>query len=407
VNSGRDRQPGCPADLFYILTKGPARALRMKPDGEEISTFFTEYGRKLPLMTTPERISGFDLVVCACGEQEYTARDSIDAAIFRGELEIKWKEFLETIEAEKRADELDLDLDKSTISRAAEAFRYQYDLITAEEAEAWLGNRGLTPDDFTDYFTRHYWANAFHKDIVPVDVEFQSASAELRELFLSELILSGELDRMTTALTWRLAAHCAEKDPDSAAIAVAEQKFFDRTEIEPSQLADWLERLGRDSEWFNIMLVVDAAYRTRYDALLVPHARQHELKALRLSLTQFETEIIEFESLDAAKEALFCVREDGMSMEEVATKGRYPYRQVWIHLEDIPLDNQQRFLCVSAGQMLKPIEHGDGFELYRVVKKTEPGLDDPRVKSRIDQRLLDRHFSELVSKHVGDGSALL
>jgi hypothetical protein len=70
-------------------------------------------------------------------------------------------------------------------------------------------------------------------------------------------------------------------------------------------------------------------------------------------------------------------------------------------LEDIPLDTQQRFLCVSAGQMLKPIEHGDGFELYRVVKKTEPGLDDPRVKSRIDQRLLDRHFSELVGKHVG------
>jgi len=222
----------------------------------------------------------------------------------------------------------------------------------------------------------------------------------LRELFLSELILSGELDRMTTALMWRLAARCAEMDPRPDAIVVAERKFFDRTEIEPSQLADWLERLGRDSEWFNMMLAIDAAYRTRRDTLLAPQARQRELGALRLPLTRFETEIIEFESRDAAKEALLCVREDGMSMEDVAREGRYPYRRVDFLLEDIPMDTQQRFLCVSPGQVLKPIERDDGFELCRIVKKIEPCLDDPRVKSRIDQRLLDRHFSELVSKHA-------
>ena len=345
-------------------------------------------------------VSRHDLIVCACGKDRYPARDAIDAAIFRGELEAKWQEFLEAIEAEKRSDELDFDLDDAAISSAAEAFRYEYDLITAEETEEWLGNRGLTLNDFTAYFTRRYWANALHEELVPHEVEYHSASSELRELFLSELILSGELDRMTTALMWRLAAHCAEKDPDPDAIAVAERKFFDRNEIEPSQLADWLERLGRDSEWFNMMLVIDAAYRTRRDTLLVPQARQHELMALRLSLTRFETEIIEFESRDAAKEALFCVREDGMSMEEVASEGRYPYRRVGFLLEDIPIDTQQRFLCVSAGQVLKPIERGDGFELCCIVKKIEPRLDDPRVKSRIDQRLIDRHFSELVSKHV-------
>ena len=341
-------------------------------------------------------ISRHELIVCACGKQEYAARDAIDAAIFRGELEVRWKEFLEAVEAEKRSDELD----EAAISSATEAFRYEYDLITAEETEAWLANRGLTLNDFVDYFARRCCANGFYEEIAPVEVEYQCASPELRELFLSELILSGELDRLTTALMWRLAAHCAEKDPGPEAIAVAERKFFDRNEIEPSQLADWLERLGRDSEWFNMMLVIDASYRTRRDALLVPQARQHELMALRLSLTRFETEIIEFESRDAAREALFCVREDGMSMEQVANEGRYPYRRMNFLLEDIPIDAQQRFLCVSAGQVLKPIERGDGFELCRIVKKIEPHLEDPRVKSRIDQRLLDRHFSELVSKHV-------
>src|SRR5213596_1569315 len=167
-------------------------------------------------MASSESISGFDLVVCACGEQEYTARE----AILRGELRVKWKEFLDEIEAEKRADELGLDLDESAISSAAEAFRYEYDLITAEETEAWLANRALTLDDFIDYFTRQYCANALNGEIVPVEVEHHAASHELRELFLAELILSGDLDRMTTALMWRLAARCAEMDPHPDAIAV-------------------------------------------------------------------------------------------------------------------------------------------------------------------------------------------
>ncbi len=87
-------------------------------------------------------------------------------------------------------------------------------------------------------------------------------------------------------------------------------------------------------------------------------------------------------------------------MEEVATEGRYPYRSVNFVLEDVPADVQQRFLSVSAGEVLEPIARGDGFELCRIIKKIEPQPGDPTVKLRIDQRLLDRHFSELTSKYT-------
>src|SRR5437899_3364829 len=227
-------------------------------------------------MEPTESISGLDLVVCACGEQEYTARDAIDAAIFRGELDVKWKEFLHQVAAERRADELELEADESAISSAAEAFRYEYDLITAEETEAWLANRGLTLDDFADYLTREYYASTLKEEIIPDEIEYPSAAAELRQSFLAELILSGE----------------------------------------------------------------------------------------------------------------------------VATEGRYRYRRVDFLLEDLPVDAQHRFLSVSAGEVLKPLAHGDGFELCRILKKIEPQPDDPNVKSRIDQRLLDRHFAELTGKYT-------
>ena len=350
-------------------------------------------------MPSTESVSHYDLIVCACDNQEYTARDATDATLFRGELDAKWKKFLHRVAAENRADELDLDLDESAISAAAEAFRYEHDLITAEETEAWLENRGLTFDDFSDYFTRQFFAGALH-DIVPDKVEYTSASSELRELFLAELILSGELDQMTGTLMWCLAARCAEKDVHPDAIAVEERKFLQRNQIESVQLANWLEKLGRDSKWFNEMLAIEAAYRRRCDTLLVPRARQRELVALRLPLTRFEIEMIELESRHAAQEALFCVREDGISMEEVAAEGRYPYRRVDFVLEDISTDVQQRFLSVSADDVLEPIARGDGFELCRIIKRIEPQPNDPNVKSRIDQRLLDRHFSELTSKYT-------
>jgi hypothetical protein len=351
-------------------------------------------------MPDTESVSHDDLIVCACGNQEYTPRDAIEAAFFRGELDSKWKELLRCVEAERHADEIEMELDDSAIATAAEAFRYEHDLITAEETEAWLATRELTLDDFTDYFTRHYCASAITEKVLPENIEYVSASPELRQLFTVELILSGELDRMTTALMFRLAARCAEKDLDSDAIKAEERKFFDRNKIEPEQLPNWLERLGRNLEWFNEMVAMEAVYRRRCDTLLIPQARQRELAMLRLPLTRFETEVIELESRDAAQEALFCVREDGMSMEEVATEGRYPYRRDDFLFEDIPTDVQQRFLSVSAGDVLEPGARGDGFELCRIIQKIEPQPDDPSIKLRVDQRLVDRHFAELASKYT-------
>src|SRR6266576_674685 len=235
--------PGAPA--FFVLA-GQIHWLLIFSDEARLS--FRNAVESSLSMATTESASGFDLIVCACGEQEYTAHDAIDAAIFRGELGVKWKELLDEVEAEKRADE----------------------------------------------------------------VEYQCASFALRRSFLTELILSGDLDRITTDLMARLAARCAGQEPAPEAIAAEERKFLHRNSVNPAQRANWLKKLGRDSKWLDEMLAIEAAYRTHCERLLVPEARQYELMPLRLPLTRFEIEVIELESQDAAKEALFCVQQDGM-----------------------------------------------------------------------------------------------
>jgi hypothetical protein len=351
-------------------------------------------------MSSTESVSPHDVIVFACGTQEYTAGDAVDAAIFRGELEEKWQAFLRHVAAEERADELELELDESAISAAAEEFRYRHDLITAEETERWLSNRGLTFEDFSDYFARQYCVGAVDESFSSEQIAYTSAPQELRHLFVAELILSGALEEMTNKLMWRLAARCAGKEPTPDAISAEKRKFLHRIAIEAAQLTSWLEEMGRDSQWLDEMLAIEAAYGAHCDTLLVPEARQRELMALRLRLTRFEIELIELESHDAAQEALFCVREDGMSLEEVATEGRYPYRRANLLLEDLPADAQQKYLSVSQGDLLEPMQHSDGFELSRVIKKVEPQLEDPTVKLRIDQRLLNQYFSDLTTKYT-------
>jgi len=352
-------------------------------------------------MANTESVSHDDLVVCACGGQDFTVRDAIEAALFRGQLEPQWQHFLMGVAAEAKASNEDIELDEDAIDAAAEQFRYEHDLITAEETEQWLATRGVTLDDFGSYFARQSLIRTIGDDITPEEIDYVSAPHDLRQLFAVETILSNDIDRLITDLSWRLAAEAAVKDKfDPESIETEREYFFERSGLTPDELPGWLQKLPRDSEWFERMLRLEAEYRRRSESLLTPQARQRETTLLRLPLTRFETEVIELESRDAAQEALFCVREDGMSMEEVASEGRYPYKVLSFLQEDVSDDLQQKFLSVTIGDILEPLTRGDGFELYRVISKTEPKPDDPAVCQRVDHILLSRHFSELAARHI-------
>lgn len=352
-------------------------------------------------MENGQKVGSAGKVIFTSGNESFTVRDLIDAANFRGEIDPIWNELLRLIAAEKKGDESELEMDDAVIDAAAEAFRYEHDLITAEETERWLEERGLTLNDFSDYFVRHYWGGAID-DVEPDLVDYASAPNELRELLIAELILSGELDRIAKRLSWRVAGsrEAGKNGLDPEFIAAEKRRLFERNGLDDEHLPDWLHAIGRDGDWLNKAIEMEAIHRQSTEALLTKQAREHEVAALRLPLTSFELETVELDLLDAAREALLCVRDDGISMAEVAEEGRYPYRRTDVLLEDLPEDLQQKFLSVSAGDVLEPIPRGDGFHICRVIKKSEPTADDVAVRDRAERRILERHFSELAAKHI-------
>ncbi len=340
-------------------------------------------------------------VIFLCHDRSFIGRDLIEGALFRGDVRPAWQDLLDQLAAEQRADERNLEFDDDAIDSAAEQFRYEHDLITAEETEHWLAERGLSLGDFSAFFVRRYWGNQWD-DLVPEALDYLDAPNEMRKLFADNLILSGELDRMATRLSWRIAAReeASRDGLDPQLVAEERARFFERHRLDEAGVAAWLEKMGRDQKWLEEALAMEAIYRRDRATQLSRRAREHEIAALRLPLTRFEVETIELDSLDAAREALLCARDDGMTMEEVAAEGRYPYRHPEVLLEEIPEDLQQKFLSVHPGDILEPIARGDGFHLCRIVGKEEPDLEDPVVRERADQRILDRHFSDLTTRHI-------
>lgn len=277
-------------------------------------------------------------VVFLCGGHAFVLGDLLDAALFRGELQPAWNNLLRLIAAERRADEQKLECSDEAIDAAVERFRYEHDLITAEETEQWLSDRGLSLGDFGAFFVRHYWAEQADDDLEPEAQDYLTAPNEMRELLIAELVLSRELAHMAESFSWRLAAarEADGKQVDPELVAAEKTCFFERTSIPVEMLLDWLTKVGRDESWFREMLTLEAIFRRDTGALLSPQACEKEMASLRLPLTRFEIETIELDSLDAAREAFLCARDDGLAMEEVAAEGRYPFRQTEVLLERIP-----------------------------------------------------------------------
>jgi len=93
------------------------------------------------------------LIFCV-GSEEYRWDDVILAAKLRGDWAGLEKELCEGMACVKRMDEAEEEIDAEELESAANDFRYERDLVTAEEAEAWLKQWNLTAEAWMDYIRR-------------------------------------------------------------------------------------------------------------------------------------------------------------------------------------------------------------------------------------------------------------
>ena len=346
---------------------------------------------------TSEKLAVGGLRAFHVGQKTITMDDVICAAHLRGELEKSWRHVCECAQIGASGSQVD----ESVLQARSEDFRTSRDLISAEETERWLEERGLNLDDFGDFLVRQEISASAPVSLDRQVEEYAFASADLRELLRIDLLFTGDFDRLAIALAWRMATREAVSDSlDANAVASERARFLERTGLIGERLDNWLLGLGRDVVWFNEMLELEGVFLKQREELLSAGSRERMLHTLRMPLMRFNLELIEVDSRDAAHEVFECVSADGEPMEEVASDAGYPYRCSHVFYEDLPEDLQPRLLSAKPGEILDPIECDGHFELCRLVEKTELDLADVEVRQRVEARIVERHLTELVARFV-------
>ena len=264
--------------------------------------------------------------------------------------------------AEEEEERLEAHVDK-----AGDEFRYERDLLTADEMEAWLAERGLTARTWLESVRRRVLRELWADQLDELLARYQPSDEDVEAAIAADMVC----DDAHGALAERLAAAAA-----AAAAAGGAAPGGDRHQA-----------------------LSEAAGRFR-QAALTAEALRREIAAHQMEWVRIDCRALEFTEPAEAREAALCLREDGLPLEEVAASAHVAASALSFYLDEIDGEERSRFLASHAGHVVGPIPVDDVHLLYRVDAKVMPSVDDPAVLARASALITSRAMAIEVQQRV-------
>lgn len=240
------------------------------------------------------------------------------------------------------------------LEQALAAFRYERDLVSAEECEHWLALRGLSYDDLVESVTRR-----LHGE----DAEADSRQREIDQ------ILASEFPAFARRFAWKVA------------LAVEQGRTLPPGEAE---LAD----------------VLAAAHGQARTACANVAGRTRRLAARRLALSRVVVESAEFDEAGAAREACHCLNLDRASFAELARLSGCAQETWEGFFADLPEEWRSALLGREIGQATS-LALEDGRHLVLGLRRRAlPSLADDEVCRRLDDEAMEETCADLELRHV-------
>jgi hypothetical protein len=299
--------------------------------------------------------------------------DALLAAELRGEVALLERQTRQGLTCVRRLAAEAGAVPAEAVRAAATVFRYDRNLLAAEELEAWLDARGLTVADWNGYLRRLLLRERWLDDLELTESEFPVGEEEVEAALLAEAVCSGFLRR------------AAERLAEDAALAASR----DAVEDNPDRRV-LIAEVAREAE----------AERRRAPS---PPEVEREVAAHALDWIRVEGETLELADAEAAREAALCVRVDGRPLTEVADECGVPANPLVLYLGDADPELRVALVSASPGELIGPLEHGAGHLLVQVGAKTEPSPEDPELGRRaaavLAARAVERELRERVVWH--------
>jgi hypothetical protein len=335
----------------------------------------------------------------------YTLGHVFSAAAFGGWTGGFWKKMVDGLACASYAEEEGFEIDTAVLQESADRFRYQRNLVTAEETERWLSDHEVDEDDLVDWLERRYWRDRFTREERRIGDSYTPAPSVITDVLWPEVVFSGCLGPLAIPLARRVAADAAALDNGTAAVeddpaAAATEAFFKRAGCGPEGLAAWLAGNRCDDTWFRELLGLEARYVGACADALSPGRCSAALESRRLDLLRVRFQVARFTSERHAREAHLCIVDDGEPFaESVRRAGTCAEEQVLL-LEDVPEPLRARLLSAAKGEVFVVAEPEQEPLIVQVIDKTPPSTADPQVRARLEPVLICQYFDPLVDTYV-------
>ncbi|MGI9078376.1 MAG: hypothetical protein ACR2G6_13775 [Gemmatimonadaceae bacterium] len=290
----------------------------------------------------------------------------------------------------KRMSAIGKDISPSALDAAAADFRYERDLVAATDAEEWLAKWGLSAEEWMAYIRRTLLEKRWADTVASFAPKYPVDATEVARAMHSEMVCSGAIRRVSKRLSARaamydfLTSRPEGWQEDKSAVERELRRF-------PSGITDqgiFGVSANRCRARIPFVASLEAAFSAFREAVVTPRALQEHVGIHHLDWIWFDHQSLAFEREDMAREAALCIREDEMTLADVAASSKSPVRQEQRFLDEIDRGLRDRFLGAREGDVLGPIPGNGGFRLYHIASKRLPSVDDLAVRKRAEQSVL-------------------
>ena len=244
-------------------------------------------------------------------------------------------------------------IDEATVDAAVQSFRYAHALVSAQDCLAWLAARALSFADLRASLRRRLGA----------------APAPNEDLAHIDLMLADDFRLLARALAARVAAAA---DREQA--------------VEGPALHCWRP--------------IDAGYQAHLVETITDQMRDQVIAQDRRQWLQVDCEVVEFDRIDAAREARHCVAEDGQSLAEIAALGGFAHRRGRWWVSELPGSWAQALFQIRPGMVSAVIAEGERQLLLGFTRLIEPSRADPVLAARLEEVLVEQQVRVLLTRQV-------
>lgn len=333
--------------------------------------------------------------VFRAGESQYYWEDVLLAAIRRGDWPTLERRAHEELAAIRWQMAVGVPVAPATIEASAAEFRYARGLVSADEMRAWLATWGLSAAEWMEWVRRDLARTMAADARDKIAMDYAPSPAELMLALPVTFVCSGIADRFAQELARHAAASALEHvNPEAL-------EGWNGT----TELGELLAPFGTlPADWLRARAVVvgclDHALVPLRTAAVTPTALRRELDARHLDWVRVDYRSVVFASEHAAREAAWCVRGDGLDLAEVAARAGATVRADRCYLCDVDGELRAAFLGARAGELIGPTRQNGCFALHQIDLKQLPSLQDPEMRRRAEDDVLQKALAAAVQDRI-------